>query len=127
MTIGQANALALLNAMIRWSLLAMIIVLVIAIVQYTIYQPWWKDPIGFMVVFLEIAILVQIVPQEYAQWFVHSIGGTIDLGFAAVILSMLVTVGMIGRIIVWGLEWRRVKAARRAKAAREQESSTPPS
>lgn len=119
MTIGQAQSIMTLNAIIKWSLLVMIAVLIIAIVQYTRYQPWWKDPIGITIVGLEAAMLAEIVPQEFAQWFVHSVGGTIELGYVAVILSMFVTLALIARVIVWWIEQRR--AARPQPESREDQ------
>lgn len=117
MTIGQASAILLLNSMIKWSLLAMIIVLIVAIVQYTVMQPWWKDPIGLMIVLLEIFLLAEVLPQEWGQWFVHTVSGMITVGFISVGLSMLVTLGLAARIAVWAIEWRRVRRRRAATIA----------
>lgn len=101
MTIGQAHQLALLNALIKWSLLAMMLVLVAAIAQYTAYARWWKDPVGITIVLLEAFLLIEIVPQEYGQWFVHTVNGAIVIGYVTVGLAELVTLGLAWRMIVW--------------------------
>lgn len=101
MTIGQASELATLNTMIKWSLLAMIIVLAVAIAQYSAYQPWWTDPIGRTIVLLEILMLIEVIPEDIGQFFVHSVDGTIRLAYIAVVVSMLVTLALVLRIVTW--------------------------
>jgi len=116
MTIGQAHQLALLNTLIKWSLSIMIVVLIACIVQYTIYQPWWKDPIGRMIVALEIFLLAEAIPQLYAQFFVHSVQGTINMAYVAVGISLLVSVVLVARFATWAVEQNKAIRQRRREA-----------
>lgn len=119
MTVGQANQLALINAMIKWTLLATVIVLVALIVQYSIYQPWWKDPIGRTIGGLEIILLAEALPQLFAQFFVHSTEETIEIAYIAVVIAMLVVVVLFIRFVTWAVE--------RRKAVRQREPEAEPS
>lgn len=103
MTIGQAHELATLMTVIKWSLLAMAIVLVACIVQYTLYQPWWKDPVGLTVVLLEAMMLIQILPQMYGDFFVKDTQGLIELAWSAIIIAEGVTLALGLRFVTW---WR---------------------
>lgn len=103
MTIGQAHELATLMTVIKWSLLAMAIMLVACIVQYTLYQPWWKDQVGFTVVLLEIMMLIQILPQMYGDFFVKDAQGLLGLAWAAIIIAEGVTLALGVRFVIW---WR---------------------
>lgn len=101
MTIGQSHELAQLMMVIKWSLVAMAIVLIACIVQYTIYQPWWKDQVGFTVVLLEVMMLAQVLPQLYGDFFVKDTQGIIDLAWSAIIIAEGVTLALGLRFVTW--------------------------
>lgn len=75
--------------------------LVIWMILYTIYQPWWRDPVGRTLVIETLLIAGLFVPSILSLFFhfnhlTSQVAAWIDLGLIAAVTPV-----MLWRIAVW--------------------------
>lgn len=109
MTASQAAMYALLDQVLKWSLTVMTIVLIACIIQYSVYQPWWKDPIGRVIVLLEVTLLIFNAPLLASEWFRLSVSVAIVLTWILVGGIILTILALTARFFTWMREYRQFK------------------
>jgi hypothetical protein len=81
------------------------------ILQYSWYQPWWKDPIGRTFVYIDVLLLLVFVPLLISAWWHLTISVTVWLSWLLVVAILAVPVVLAWRMVVW----RNIRKAGRKK------------
>lgn len=71
------------------------------IAQYTLYSPWWRDPIGRTVVAMDLAIFFAIVPLVVQTFFRVDLHAQVFLSWFDVSCVMCVPLILAWRMLVW--------------------------
>lgn len=83
------------------------------IVQYTLLAPWWRNPIGRTIVWIDALLAAALAPAVFSLYFHFNRFTSLAAGWVDAGIIFLIAAGMTWRMVVW----QRYHRARRGKGA----------
>jgi hypothetical protein len=86
---------------LRWTELTTTILVALAIIQFTVYAKWWRDPVSSWIIYQDVFLIFTFVPVLLSLFFNFNARNSQIAAWGYVAAISFVGLGMIGRLIIW--------------------------